>query len=112
MIKLQNHCVIPFGFKKENRTIFVTSLELYLFFFFNYLLLGTEKTLSTFIVDLGWREIRLPSLARVLLCLVRLGVQRVSWVVSYLDMPCSMESCTLDVISNIASPRAGIKERL
>ena len=34
---------------------------------------------------LGWRESRLPSLARVLLCLVRVGVAWVSWAVKYLD---------------------------
>ena len=33
-----------------------------------------KKTLFTFIVDRGWRKSRLPSLARVLLCLFRVGV--------------------------------------
>ena len=43
MIKLQNHCVIPFGFRKEKLTILVTSSELYLFFLSIYPILGTEK---------------------------------------------------------------------
>ena len=46
-----------------------------------------RRTLFTFIVDGGWRESRLPSLAGVLLCLVRVGVLRVSWAVRYLDKP-------------------------
>ena len=38
-------------------------------------------------MDHGWRESRLPSLARVLLCLVRVVVTWVSWAVRYLDKP-------------------------
>ena len=43
---------------------------------------GDRKNLFTFNVDRGWR---FPSLARVLLCMVRVGVPRVSWAVRYLD---------------------------
>ena len=46
-----------------------------------------KKTILTFILDRGWRESRLPSLARVLLCLVRIGVPQVSCAVRYLDKP-------------------------
>ena len=50
-----------------------TSLELYFCFLINLLNTREEtKTLFTFIVDCGWKS-RLPSLARVLLCLVRVG---------------------------------------
>ena len=35
----------------------------------------------------GWRESRLPSLTRVPLCLVTVGVSRVSWEFRYLDKP-------------------------
>ena len=37
------------------------------------------------VVDSGWRSSRLPSLARVILCLVRVVVPRLSWAVRYLD---------------------------
>ena len=75
MIKLQNQRVIPFGFRKGNTEHLVTSSNLCIVFGSIYSILGTnKKKLSTFIVDCGWRESRLPSLARVLLCLLRVGV--------------------------------------
>ena len=46
-----------------------------------------QKALLICIVYRGWRESSLLSLARVLLCLVRVGVPRVSWAVRYLDKP-------------------------
>ena len=42
--------------------------------------LGQEKTHCTFIVNRSWRESRIPSLLRVLLFLVQVGVPKVSWV--------------------------------
>ena len=50
-------------------------------------MLGTQKALFIFIMDSGWRESSLTSLARVMLCLVRVGVIRVSLAVRYLDKP-------------------------
>ena len=50
-----------------------------------YSIQGTERTLFIFIVDRGQRQSRLPSLARVLLCLFRVGVPQVSWAVRYFD---------------------------
>ena len=38
-------------------------------------------------MDRGWRESRLPSLTRVLLYSVIVGVSQVSWAVRYLDKP-------------------------
>ena len=73
---------------KERLNILVSSLELFLFFFNQFTQYkGQNKTVFTFILDRGWRESRLPSLARVLLCLVRIGVPQVSCAVRYLDKP-------------------------
>ena len=47
----------------------------------------TKGKKLTIFVDHFLRESRLPSLARVGLCLVRVGVPRVSWAVRYLDKP-------------------------
>ena len=46
-----------------------------------------RKSLILYIVDPSCRETWLPILARVLLCLVRVGVTWVSWAVRYLDKP-------------------------
>ena len=73
---------------KERLNILVSSLELFLVFFNQFTQYkGQNKTVFTFILDRGWRESRLPSLARVLLCLVRIGVPQVSCAVRYLDKP-------------------------
>ena len=74
---------------KERLNILVSSLELFLVFFLYQFTQykGQNKTILTFILDRGWRESRLPSLARVLLCLVRIGVPQVSCAVRYLDKP-------------------------
>ena len=74
---------------KERLNILVSSLELFLVKKKINLLntRGENKTVFTFILDRGWRESRLPSLARVLLCLVRIGVPQVSCAVRYLDKP-------------------------
>ena len=44
----------------------------------NYPILGTEKAVYSCTVDCDWRESRLPWLDRVLLCLVRVGLEWVS----------------------------------
>ena len=46
----------------------------------------TEKNLNLYFGPC-MRESSLPSVAGVLLCLVRVGVIRVSWAVRYLDKP-------------------------
>ena len=70
---------------KEKFYPLVTSLELYLVFdqFTQYM---GQKNPTYFYCEL-WLEVecRLPSLAKVLLCLVRVGVPQVSWTVRYLD---------------------------
>ena len=53
----------------------------------NYLILGKEKALCTCILDCDWSESRLPWLDRVLLCVVGVGLNGVSWAVRYLDKP-------------------------
>ena len=88
MVKLQKYYVIPFGFTKGNTEYLSYQLRVISSFLIN--LLNTwarKKKHFTFIVDCGWRASRLPSLARVLLCLVRVGVPQVSWSVRYLDKP-------------------------
>ena len=90
MIKLKNHCVISFGFRKGKTEHFSFQFRAISSFFFFYQFTqykGQNKTVFTFILDRGWRESRLPSLARVLLCLVRIGVPQVSCAVRYLDKP-------------------------
>ena len=54
-------------------------------FWLIYSIQGTEKKHIYSSVDQGWRKSMLPSLARFLLCLVRVGVPWVSWAVRYLD---------------------------
>ena len=89
MTKLQNHCVVPFGFKKGKTEHFSYHLRATFSFLINLLNTGDRKKKKIyFFVDLGWRESRLPSLARVFfLCLVRGGVPLVSWEVGYLNKP-------------------------
>ena len=65
----------------------MSSSELYLVFKPIYSILRTEKKVFTFFTHPGWGESRLPSLARVLLCLVGVGVSQVSWESRYLDKP-------------------------
>ena len=74
MIKLKNHCVIPFGFRKGNTEHFGYQLKAMYSLLINLLNTRDQKKLSTFIVDRHWRESRLPRLAKVLLCLIRVGV--------------------------------------
>ena len=50
-------------------------------FLLSNLILGKETILFSCIGDPGCKEIRLPILARVLLCLVRVGVTWVSWAI-------------------------------
>ena len=59
---------------KENLYILVTNSELYLVFWSVYSIQGTEKIVFTFIVNRSWRYIMLKSLARVMLCMVRVDV--------------------------------------
>ena len=88
MIKLQNHYDIQFGFRKAKTESFSHQIRAISYFLIN--LLNTRDIQGnpfTFIVDRGWRESRLPNLAKVLLCLVRVGVPQVCWAVRYLDKP-------------------------
>ena len=65
-----------FGLRKEkNLKMLVTSSELYLLVWSIYSIQGTEEEKNNLLVS--WS--RLPSLARVLLCLGKVGVPRVSW---------------------------------
>ena len=65
-----------FGIRKEkNGNLVVPSFELYIFLGLNYPILGTEKAVYSFTVDCDWRDSRLPCLDRVLLCLVRVGLE-------------------------------------
>ena len=72
---------------KEKLETSASSSEPYQVYPSIYSILGTEKPLFTCIIDHGRTESRLPSLARVLLCLVRVGVSWMSWAVGYLDKP-------------------------
>jgi hypothetical protein len=76
MIKYQSRWVIPLDFwKQDNWTFCISQIRAIPIFFKSiYLILGTEKALFSGIVDPGCRETRLPIMARVLLCLVRVGV--------------------------------------
>ena len=59
MIKLPNHFVILFGFRKEKTYLIINShLKKNIF-----TILITDKKKNTSIVDRGWRESRLPRLA-------------------------------------------------
>ena len=70
---------------REKLNILVTSSELYLVFLINLLSTRDKKMLVTLNMDSVLRESRLPSLAKVMFCLVRVGVPQVSWAVRYLD---------------------------
>ena len=86
IIKLQNHFVIPFGFwkgKTDNLSYQFIAISNFFVTFLNTR--ERKKNQFTFIVDRGWRQSRLSSLARVLLCLVIVGVPQVFWAVMYLD---------------------------
>ena len=88
MIKLQNHCVFPFGFSKGKTDNFsYQDGDIYIFAANLFNTRDRQKQQFAFTADYGWRESRFPSLARVLLCLVRIVVPQVSWAVRYLDKP-------------------------
>ena len=66
-----------------------------------YSMLGTKNPIN-YIVDRVSRGSRLPSLTRVLLYLVIVGVSRVSWALRYLDKPKSKRALLrLTLTSNI-----------
>ena len=71
---LKTTVIIHLVLAKEKLETLASSSELYKVCPSIYSILGTEKTLFTCIVDHGRRESMLPSLARVLLFLVRVCV--------------------------------------
>ena len=80
IIKLQSHCVIPFGFRKGKTNNF--SSELYLVFFLQ------KKPIYFYCVP--WFEeeyVTKPGITLEKFCcvLVRVGVPQVAWAVRYLD---------------------------
>ena len=87
IIKFQNHCVILFGFRKGKTGFLCCRLRAISSFLINLLNTRGKNALYIFIVDRGLRDSSLPSLARVMLHLVRVGVTCVSWALRYLEKP-------------------------
>ena len=84
IVKLLSHCVFPFGFRQGKTENF--RYQFRAIFTILIILLNTrDRKPNLFLLWtlVGGRVI--PSLARVLLCLVRIGVAQMSWAVRYLD---------------------------
>ena len=81
-----SHCVIPFGFRKEKtESLRYQFLAIFAFDQFTQYKGQKKNPMHFNCGPLLKAESRLPSLAKVLSCLVRVGVPRVPWAVRYSD---------------------------